>query len=452
MLSTLLSSAHRRPRRRRVSEVALIALLSLGFGILLAGCGNGDGSDQPLTAGLSSNADLANLILSEGTLNPAFEPKTLRYSASVANPVNTIQVTPTLADPAASVQVNGATIASGTPSDPIALQVGVNALTVMVTAEDGVTTQTTTLEVTRLADNTTGTGPNFSSPRGIALDSANGRVLVVDSIPPSLAAVMTVDFSTGDRAILSDNAAGMGPNFRFPRGIVLDSANNRALVVDTIPPVLAAVMTVDLSTGDRAILSDNATGTGPNISSPLGIALDSANNRVLVVDSSLAAVVAVDLSTGDRAILSDASTGIGPNISAPRGIVLDSANNRALVVDSSLAAVVAVDLSTGDRAILSDASTGMGPAFSYPLGIALDSANNRALVVDSSLAAVVAVDLSTGDRAILSDNATGTGPNISSPLGIALDSANNRILVVDSSLAAVIAVDPSSGDRIIHTQ
>jgi hypothetical protein len=403
MLLTLLSPEHRRPRRHRVSGVALIALLSLGFGILLAGCGNENGSDQSLSAALSSNADLANLTLSEGTLNPAFEPKTLRYSASVSNAVNTLQVTPTVADPAASVQVNGAAVASGAPSASIALQVGVNILTVMVTAEDGATTQTTTLEVTRLTVNTVGMGPTFSSPRGIALDSANGHVLVVDAIPPSLAAVMTVDFSTGDRAILSDNAAGMGPTFRFPRGIVLDSANNRALVVDTIPPLLAAVVSVDLSTGDRAILSDNATGTGPNISSPLGIALD-------------------------------------------------SANNRALVVDASLAAVVSVDLSTGDRAILSDASTGMGPDFSYPLGIALDSANNRALVVDSSLAAVVSVDLSTGNRAILSDNATGTGPNISSPLGIALDSANDRILVVDSSLAAVIAVDPISGDRTIHTK
>jgi DNA-binding beta-propeller fold protein YncE len=268
----------------------------------------------------------------------------------------------------------------------------------MVTAEDGVTTQTTMLEVTRLPG-----GPNFSSPRGIALDSATNRVLVVEAIPPALAAVMTVDFSTGDRAILSDSAAGMGPNFRFPRGIALDSATNRALVVDAIPPLLAAVMTVDLSTGDRAILSDNATGTGPNLSSPLGIALD-------------------------------------------------SATNRALVVDASLAAVVAVDLSTGDRAILSDASTGTGPAFSYPLGIALDSANNRALVVDSSLAAVVAVDLSTGDRTILSDASTGTGPHFPSPVGIALDSATNRILVVDSSLAAVIAVDPSSGDRTVYTQ
>jgi DNA-binding beta-propeller fold protein YncE len=84
----------------------------------------------------------------------------------------------------------------------------------------------------------------------------------------------------------------------------------------------------------------------------------------------------------------------------PRGIALDSANNRDLVVDSSLAAVVAVDFSTGDRTILSDNATGTGPNFLFPEGIALDSANNRVLVVDSSLAAVIAVEPISGNRII----------------------------------------------------
>ena len=454
MLSTLFTPTHHRPRRHRVLAGTHIALLALGFIILLAGCGGGggNGSNQSFSAPLSSNASLASLALSEGTLSPAFNPTTLSYSASVSSGVNTLRVTPTLADASASVQVNGVTTASGAPSAPIALQAGVNTLAVMVTAEDGKTTQTTMVEVTRLTDPTTGAGPTFLSPRGITLDSDNDRILVVDSAPPSLAAVMTVDVSTGDRAAFSDNTAGAGSTFRFPRGVAIDSAKNHALVVDAIPPLLAAVIEVDLSTGDRAILSDHATGAGPHLASPLGIALDSGNDRALVVDSSLAAVIAVDLSTGDRAILSDHATGAGPDFSSPRGIVLDSGNDRALVVDSSLAAVVAVDLSTGDRAILSDHATGAGPGFSHPAGIALDSDNDRALVVDSSLAAVVAVNLSTGDRAILSDQATGVGLDFSFPAGIALDSDNNRILVIDSALAAVIAVELSSGDRLVHAK
>src|SRR5450755_624911 len=60
-------------------------------------------------------------------------------------------VTPTLEDPAASVKVNGATVASGTHSAAISLAVGANPIDVVVTAQNGVTTQTYALAVTRAA-------------------------------------------------------------------------------------------------------------------------------------------------------------------------------------------------------------------------------------------------------------------------------------------------------------
>jgi DNA-binding beta-propeller fold protein YncE len=89
------------------------------------------------------------------------------------------------------------------------------------------------------------------------------------------------------------------------------------------------------------------------LSNPQGIALDRTNNRALVVDSELDALMSIDLTTGDRVILSDATIGSGTNLIYPRGVVLDSANNRALVIDSHLNALVAIDLATGERAISS---------------------------------------------------------------------------------------------------
>lgn len=74
-------------------------------------------------------------------------------------------------------------------------------------------------------------------------------------------------------------------------------------------------------------------------------------------DAGLQAVVAVDLKTGNRSILSDDETGTGPNLYRPYGIVLDTDNHRALVADGVLYAVVAIDLKTGNRKILSGALT-----------------------------------------------------------------------------------------------
>jgi len=87
--------------------------------------------------------------------------------------------------------------------------------------------------------------------------------------------------------------------------------------------------------------------------------LDSANNRVLVADEILDALIAVDLSTGNRTVLSDdndtnnsnIAVGRGPSFIAPSGLVLDSANNRVFVGDAN--SVIVVDMPTGDRAISS---------------------------------------------------------------------------------------------------
>ena len=98
----------------------------------------------------STDATLSALSLSTGTLSPAFASGTTGYTATVSNAVTSITVTPTLSSAVASVAVNGTPVVSGSPSDPIPLNVGGNTVTVVVTAEDGTTTATYTIDVSRL--------------------------------------------------------------------------------------------------------------------------------------------------------------------------------------------------------------------------------------------------------------------------------------------------------------
>ena len=111
---------------------------------------NSPAASATLTVGAppSSNANLANLVFSGGPLTPPFASSTLSYTASVFSASNTVTVTPTVADPTATVKVNGVTVASGSPSGPITLAVGPNVITVLVTAQDGVTTKTYTINAT----------------------------------------------------------------------------------------------------------------------------------------------------------------------------------------------------------------------------------------------------------------------------------------------------------------
>ncbi|MDW5315085.1 cadherin-like beta sandwich domain-containing protein [Rhizobium sp. PL01] len=112
----------------------------------------------------SANAELAGLSLSSGSLSPSFAAGTASYTASVPNSAATITVRPTSADPTATVKVNGTTVTSGSASTAIPLTIGSNTITTVVTAQDGTTTKTYTVTVTRpLSSNADLAGLSLSS-------------------------------------------------------------------------------------------------------------------------------------------------------------------------------------------------------------------------------------------------------------------------------------------------
>ena len=112
--------------------------------------GASNGTDQTFTT-LSNNANLFNLVLSAGTLTPSFSSSIISYTASVSNGTTSITVTPTTAESHATLTVNGIAVASGNASGSIALSLGANTISTVVTAQNGTTAKTYTVIVTRLA-------------------------------------------------------------------------------------------------------------------------------------------------------------------------------------------------------------------------------------------------------------------------------------------------------------
>jgi len=260
--------------------------------------------------------------------------------------------------------------------------------------------------------------------------------------------------------VLSDATTPSADNpFTYPRGIAIDAARSRALVVDRNSIAgTAAVIAADLTTGARTVLSDSATPNANDpFDSPVDLVVDDANGRALVLDAGVLAVIAVDLETGARSVLtSNTSISGGPTpgggvpFDQPLGIALDPEDNRALVSDEGLGAIIAVDLTTGERTVLSGPNTPDATTpFDRPEDIVLDRDNNRALVADSDLDAVVAMDLTTGARTLLSDDTTPDARNqLDGPVDVVLDTANRRVLVVDEDFASVIALHPDTGERV----
>ena len=124
-----------------------IGLLPAVF--LLSSCGGGGGSGAAPPAGPTpgDDASLAELTLSS-ELDQPFQSNQTDYTSSVGFLGTTVVVTPTAADPAATVTVNGSVVPSGTASPPLPLTEGTNRIETTVTAEDG-STRRYTIDVAR---------------------------------------------------------------------------------------------------------------------------------------------------------------------------------------------------------------------------------------------------------------------------------------------------------------
>lgn len=304
---------------------------------------------------------------------------------------------------------------------------------------------------------TLGTGQRFQRPIDVTTDGTRLYVL-----PRSGEHLLVVDPITGDRDRLGENLPFSGASsIRFASG------PDRLYVTDRAE---RALFSVDIATGDYAVVSDDddelgdggAQGAGPGFDSPAGFVLDLDNDRAFVVDRFAYAVIEVDLATGDRSVFSDdddengggVAVGEGPAWIEPDAIALDSGNQRLYVQDDFLDTVFAVSLAPatlGDRSVFSggDAKSpvGTGPRFTATRFV-LDEDGGRLLgpagYVEEG-AGVYALDLQTGDRSVVSSSLSGVGSGWETPSLLGLVRLGKVLYAVDDS-GFVVRID-GNGDR-----
>jgi hypothetical protein len=248
-------------------------------------------------------------------------------------------------------------------------------------------------------------------------------------------------------------------------GIEVDEANNRVLVLDG---VLGALLTFDLVTGQRTVISSNssldafdnqqAVGSGPAFGNPNHLEFDVVNHRVLVTEQSKRQVFTVDINTGERSVLFDMNntSGGGPALRLIRTALFDLANSRLLILDgfNNDLRLFAISLIDETRTRISN-NANSGPVIQTLGAMLLDSANNRVILSDPAAGSIIAINLSNGKRTVLSgfnstDNSiVGDGPNFESPVDVDIDTSRNQVLVTDAGLNAFFIVDLTTGDRTL---
>ena len=234
----------------------------------------------------------------------------------------------------------------------------------------------------RTAISFNGSGSEFVYPSGIAA-GPNDMLYVFDS---NLKAVVMVDPSTGDRAVVTENTAGTGPGFADPR-TVLYADDGYIYVMDAGPHQHWghwSLLRVDATTGERQWVSANWYGTGIYFDYygdyPTQMSYDSGTLHTDLFD--------FDVATGARSAATFSS------FEDPLQTTTTSGTYR---VDSS---GVWEEDPNGDKEI-SSATVGSGIMFIAPTGIT-SLPDGTIIVSDRILSVLIAVDPVTGARSLFS--------------------------------------------------
>ena len=289
----------------------------------------------------------------------------------------------------------------------------------------------------------------LSSSLSLAAALEPGDIVITTQIGPAANndfGLVVVDPTTGNRTILSDNSTGTGPDFTNPTGVAIEPDGD--VIVSNLGS--STIFRVDPATGDRTIVSSSAVGSGPAFSTPYDLV--EANGTIFVSNGTGGNVLAVDPVTGNRSVFSGQSVGTGKQFFEPIGVTMQGQN---LVVADYANQLFQVDLATGNRVNFfqypNDQNT---PEFS--MGVAINSVGKMLLSGGAGGAAINAVpgvflfDQKTATYSLVSGGTVGTGPTMgnSGPTGIATE-ANGTILLNEVALDAVLSIDPNTGNRTI---
>jgi len=193
-------------------------------------------------------------------------------------------------------------------------------------------------------------GPDLDYPSGMAF-LPDGDIVVTDKGHIANPVVMEVDPATGARTLISGDGRGSGM-VALVRGVIY------------LMDFAGTIVSVDPVTGDRTLVSGTFRGTGPALVAPVSMTSD-APDSVVVADRDhvpdgtglgRGALIRVDLATGDRTVLSDDATPSGgQQFSAPVAVTYNACEKAFYVLQTGLtssgvpAKVLKVDAATGTR-------------------------------------------------------------------------------------------------------
>ncbi|MCX8005386.1 MAG: cadherin-like beta sandwich domain-containing protein [Burkholderiaceae bacterium] len=454
----LVASEAALPARRRQTLGLLGALGALG----VAACGGGGSSSTASTASTgttaaSNNAQLAGLSVSSGALSPSFDAATTNYTLTLAFAVTSLTLVATAADSAASVRINGTSVASGGSFTLSNLAVGATAVSIVVTAADGTTTRSYSVQVTRSA--------------GSADAALTALVPSVGALSPSFAAATTsydLALDNGSSTLaFTATASNANASIRINGVTVASGSSSGAIAIAVGTTVITIAVTAEDGISSRsyainvtraaaaasaiATLDSLAVSAGtltPNFSSgvssyQLTVANTVTSLGVTAVSTHPAATIRINGATTASGATAQLALAVGSNIVA----IVVTAQDGVTVANYSINVTRAAASASSNAALsaLSPSAGSLTPAFAANItSYTMDVANGIASLTFTPAAADGGATIRVNGTIVASGSASGAvalavGTNTVSIVVTAADGTSTRTYTVVVTRAAAVA-------------
>jgi hypothetical protein len=209
----------------------------------------------------ANDAALSALTDSAGVLQFVAAQTSYAYAVPVGQAGN-YTVTPTAHDPLATIQVNGAVVASGTASAPIDLSAGSATVSIAVTAEDGTTSITYTLHITVDQTVVRATGIALSAD-SLRLDTTSSLTgMLVATVLPANASDQAVIWTSDTPAVATVDQTGTVRAIAAGQAVITATSHDGGFTASATVHVFSLYFTDDFEAG--AGNWDLLPITGPN--------------------------------------------------------------------------------------------------------------------------------------------------------------------------------------------
>ncbi len=272
------------------------------------------------------------------------------------------------------------------------------------------------------------------------------KSFLVDAIPLRELAAGQITTIAGGSTFSGDGTAAIDATLRSPNAVATDASGNR-YIADTGNhrvrriDALSGIITTITGNGRAGFSGDNGPAVAASLSSPRGVAIDSAGN-IYIADTDNNRIRKVDLTTGVITTIAGGGTN-SPGDNAPATSAMLDHPWGIAIHETGTIWFAESGLDTGQgrvRRILSGTITTIPGSFSAPSAVAVDRTGN-VYVAETGNHRIQKIAAGSGALSVLAgngtagysgDNSSATAAMLNFPSGVAVDAGGNAVYIADT--------------------